>query len=205
MTKYAFNTSRFAQLKEGKNLSIYRIKKDVHRTNQEVVQRWIDGSVLRGEDIVDVCNAYHFSPIEFFLCDGVPMTADAEAETATNSESEILKQQLQFSNERAELEKKHLQQVSDIEKNHAREVSELEKAHLRELMQKDIDLAKKEATIREDIRREMREEYESQIAALRNQFIDLTAQYRELELMTGTRRISAVAECKGSTYGAQNK
>lgn len=203
MTKYAFNTSRFEQLKEGKNLSIYRIKKDVHRTNQEVVQRWIDGSVLRGEDIVDVCNAYHFSPIEFFLCDGVPMTADTEAETVTNSESEILKQQLQFSNERAELEKKHLQQVADIEKNHAREVSELEKAHLRELMQKDIDLAHREADLRDTIRREMREEYEEQIQSLRSQLIDLTAQYRELELMTGTRRVSAVADNKGSNYIAK--
>jgi ribosome recycling factor len=87
-------------------------------------------------------------------------------------ESKILKVQLQMvTTERAEMEKQHLQAIAEIEK-----------AHIRELMQKDIDLAKKEASIREEIRREMRDEYEEQIHNLRSQLLDLTTQYHKLVL-----------------------
>lgn len=191
--KYSFNFTRFKKLKEERNLSVYRIKKDINRTSPEGIQRWLAHGELRGEDIVDVCNAYGISPIEFFLCDGQPMITESNSETDTTSESEILKLQLQLTTERAEMEKTHLQAVAD-----------LEKAHIRELMQKDIDLAKKEAAIREEIRREMRDEYESQIATLRNQLLDLTAQYRELELTARSySNITAVADNKGSNYIAK--
>ena len=191
--KYTFNFTRFPQLKEKRNLSVYRIKKDIHRTSPEGIQRWLDGAELRGEDIVDVCNAYGISPIEFFLCDGQPIVTESNSETDTTSESEILKLKLQLTTERAEMEKTHLQAVA-----------ELEKAHIRELMQKDIDLARREAEIREEIRREMRDEYESQIATLRNQLLDLTAQYRELELTSRSySNITAVADNKGSNYIAK--
>ena len=187
--KYTFNFTRFPQLKEERNLSVYRIKKDIHRTSPEGIQRWLDGAELRGEDIVDVCNAYGISPIEFFLCDGQPMVTESNSETDTTSESEILKLQLQLTTERAEMEKTHLQAVAD-----------LEKAHIKELMQKEIDLAKRENETREAIRKEMRDEYEGQLSALRTQLLELTSQYRELEIMTGGHRINAVAEGKGSNY-----
>lgn len=170
--KYEFNSARFSQLRDERNLSIYRIKKDIHRTNPEGIQRWLDGAELRGEDIVDVCNAYNIPPTEFFLCDGHPMACETKSETGMPEESKILKVQLQMvTTERAEIEKQHLQTIAD-----------LEKAHIRELMQKDIDLAKKEASIREEIRREMRDEYEEQIHNLRSQLLDLTTQYHKLDL-----------------------
>ena len=169
--KYKFNSARFSQLRDERNLSIYRIKKDIHRTNPEGIQRWLDGAELRGEDIVDVCNAYNIPPTEFFLCDGYPIACESKSETDTTTEFEILKVKLQMATERAEIEKRHLQAIAD-----------LEKAHIRELMQKDIDLAKKEASIREEIRREMRDEYEEQIHNLRSQLLDLTTQYHKLDL-----------------------
>ena len=169
--KYKFNSARFSQLRDERNLSIYRIKKDIHRTNPEGIQRWLDGAELRGEDIVDVCNAYNIPPTEFFLCDGHPMVCENESETDMPTEFEILKVKSQMATERAEMEKTHLQAVADIEK-----------AHIRELMQKDIDITKKEASIREEIRREMRDEYEEQIHNLRSQLLDLTTQYHKLVL-----------------------
>ena len=170
--KYEFNSARFSQLRDERNLSIYRIKKDIHRTNPEGIQRWLDGAELRGEDIVDVCNAYNIPPTEFFLCDGHPMVCENKSETGIPEESKILKVQLQMvTTERAEIEKQHLQAIAD-----------LEKAHIKELMQKDIDLARREITIREEIRRGMKAEYETQITNLRTQLTDLTVQYRELEL-----------------------
>ena len=181
--KYKFNSSRFSQLRDERNLSIYRIKKDIHRTNPEGIQRWLEGAELRGEDIVDVCNAYGIPPTDFFLCDGQPMSIENNSESETQEESKILKVQLQMvTTERAEIEKQHLQAIADLEKAHLREKSEMEKDHLRELMQKEIDLAKREADIRNTIRRELQSEYEEQINYLRSQLLDLTTKYHKLDL-----------------------
>ena len=170
--KYKFNSARFSQLRDERNLSIYRIKKDIHRTNPEGIQRWLDGAELRGEDIVDVCNAYNIPPTEFFLCDGHPMACETKSETGMPEESKILKVQLQMvTTERAEIEKQHLQAIAD-----------LEKAHIKELMQKEIDFVRREADIRDTIRRELQAEYEEQIHNLRSQLFDITTQYHKLEL-----------------------
>jgi len=170
--KYEFNSARFSQLRDERNLSIYRIKKDIHRTNPEGIQRWLDGAELRGEDIVDVCNAYNIPPTEFFLCDGHPMACETKSETGMPEESKILKVQLQMvTTERAEIEKQHLQTIAD-----------LEKAHIKELMQKEIDFVRREADIRDTIRRELQAEYEEQIHNLRSQLLDITTQYHKLEL-----------------------
>lgn len=169
--KYEFNSSRFPQLRDERNLSIYRIKKDIHRTNPEGIQRWLDGAALRGEDIVDVCNAYNIPPTEFFLCDGCPMVCENKSETDTPTELEILKVQLQMATERAEIEKQHLQAIAD-----------LEKAHIKELMQKEIDFVRRETDVRDIIRRELQAEYEEQIQNLRSQLLELTTQYQKIEL-----------------------
>lgn len=191
--KYQFNITRFSQLIQETGDSIYRVQKKVGRTNRDGILRWIDGEILRGEDIVDVCNGYGISPLEFFLQDGNPLLAEVNKEQKDNAETELLKLQLASVSERAELEKAHAQAISTLEKE-----------HLRELMQQEIDLSKKEVQMREEIRREMRDEYESQIATLRNQLLDLTTQYRELELTARSfSNITAVADNKGSNYIAK--
>lgn len=192
--KYQFNITRFSQLIQETGDSIYRVQKKVGRTNREGIQSWIEGKILRGEDIIDVCNGYGISPLEFFLQDGSPLLAEVNKEQKDNAETELLKLQLASVSERAELEKAHAQAISTLEKE-----------HLRELMQKDIDLARRESDIREAARKELREEYEEQIRDLRNQLLDLTTQYRELEILGGRGPVTAVAECKGSNYMAGKK
>ena len=203
--KYQFNITRFSQLIQETGDSIYRVQKKVGRTNRDGIQSWIEGKILRGEDIIDVCNGYGISPLEFFLQDGSPLLAEVNKEQKDNAETELLKLQLASVSERAELEKAHAQAISTLAKD-----------HLRELMQKDIDLAKKEIQMRDEIRhelkaeyeeriRKMREEYEEQIRDLRNQLLDLTTQYRELEILGGRGPVTAVAECKGSNYMAGKK
>lgn len=187
--KYTFNGKRVSQYMADNHLSLNRVMKDTKKTNNVTVAKWRDGEVMRGEDILVFCNVYDVNPAEFFLEYEQPLLDEGKRKPHEREsdkqklDNALLQQQMTFITERAELEK----------------------SHLRELMQKDIDLARREADLRDTIRREMREEYEEQIQSLRSQLIDLTAQYRELELMTGTRRVSAVAECTGSTYGAQNK
>lgn len=210
--KYSFNQSRFAQIMTERGLNKTIATRMLGRKNSSTIQNWMDGEKIESTHLVQICNTFDVNPAEFFLLNKKPIVtpkgnkmSSGVDETGTPAAPiDLVQQQLKFVDERAELEKNHLQQVADIEKNHAREVSELEKAHLRELMQKDIDLAKKEASIREEIRREMRDEYESQITTLRNQLLDLTAQYRELELTSRSySNITAVADNKGSNYVAK--
>ena len=81
-------------------------------------------------------------------------------------------------------------------------MAELEKKHIREMMQKDIDLARQEAKMREEIRRELKAEFEqvkqtlvdnyearlrnrdADVAKLQQQLAELTLQYKELESKT---------------------
>ena len=52
--------------------------------------------------------------------------------------------------------------------------ADLECEHLRQLMQKDIDWAKKELKLREEIREEIKAEYENEIVRLRAMLIELS-------------------------------
>lgn len=180
--KYEFNTSRFAKLIKDGHLEYRATARKLGISDNGTVQRWEKGKVISTEHLLNICSTFDINPAEFILCDKQPLLTQQEgksANTANSTDTQLALMQQQ---------NQHLQAVAD-----------LEKAHIRELMQKDIDLAKKEASIREEIRREMRDEYESQIATLRNQLLDLTAQYRELELTARSySNITAVADNKGS-------
>ena len=197
--KYAFNSTRFAELMTERKLKKTNVARMLGRSQSYTVQNWMNGEKIESTHIVEICNIFDINPAEFFLLNGRPIveptrktTSNISKDSISDTPSANMQQQMQFINEKAELEKKHLQAISTLEKE-----------HLRELMQKEVDLARRESDIREEIRREMRDEYESQIATLRNQLIDLTTQYRELEILGGRGPITAVAECKGSNYIAK--
>ena len=199
--KYAFNSTRFAELMTERKLKKTNVARMLGRSQSYTVQNWMNGEKIESTHIVEICNIFDINPAEFFLLNGRPIveptrktTSNISKDSISDTPSATMQQQMQFINEKAELEKKHLQAISTLEKE-----------HLRELMQKEVDLARRESDIREEIRREMRDEYESQIATLRNQLIDLTTQYRELEILGGRGPITAVAECKGSNYMAGKK
>ena len=199
--KYAFNSTRFAELMTERKLKKTNVARMLGRSQSYTVQNWMNGEKIESTHIVEICNIFDINPAEFFLLNGRPIveptrktTSNISKDSISDTPSANMQQQMQFINEKAELEKKHLQAISTLEKE-----------HLRELMQKEVDLARRESDIREEIRREMRDEYESQIATLRNQLIDLTTQYRELEILGGRGPITAVAECKGSNYMAGKK
>jgi len=83
---------------------------------------------------------------------------------------------------------------AEVEKQHMEEISNMKCEHIRELMQKEIDFAHREADSRETIRREIREEYEEQIRDLRSQLMNLTTQYCKVEPLTDTNHVTTVAE-----------
>jgi len=192
---YYFNERRFSQICEERHLNNVMLQDILDMTNTTPINNWRKGNRMYSNHLVRICNAFNISPAEFFLQDEEPLQAPELEPTTCNGDSQYMQVHQTVA---------HVEEKAKIEKQYMKEISDMKCEHIRELMQKDIDLAKKEASIREEIRREMRDEYESQIATLRNQLLDLTAQYRELELTSRSySNITAVADNKGSNYIAK--
>lgn len=192
---YSFNEKKFSQLCEDRHLNNVMLQELLGMTNTTPINNWRGGGRMYSSHIVRVCNAFNISPAEFFLQDEEPLHAPELEPTTCNGDSQYMQVHQTVA---------HVEEKAKIEKQYMKEISDMKCEHIRELMQKDIDLARREAEIREEIRREMRDEYESQITTLRNQLLDLTAQYRELELTSSSySKITAVADNKGSNYIAK--
>ena len=193
---YSFNEQRFAQLCKDRHLNNVMLQEALGMTNTTPINNWRSGNRIYSSHIVRICNAFNISPAEFFLKDEEPLQAPELDPTACeDKDSQYVQLQQTMANikEKAELEKRYLKEIADIKCE-----------HVKELMQKDIDLARRESDIREAARKELREEYEEQIRDLRNQLLDLTTQYRELELTARSySNITAVADNKGSNYIAK--
>lgn len=158
--KYQFNKNRFLELCNEKNLNLNKIKKALGMSNPKAIISWREGGDIRSEHLMRICNAYDVSPAEFFFKDGqLLVTTTLESNKGTNEFSHdtqvaLMNQEIQFIKQKAELECEHL----------------------RQLMQKDIDLAKKELKLREEIREEIKAEYENEIVRLRAMLIELSTQ-----------------------------
>jgi len=166
--KYSFDSGRFAQIMKERKLKKTPFARQLGLSNPDTVQNWLDGKKIESTHLVMICNALGVSPSEFFREDGKPIAAPQKGEmTSTpdknetpDASNELMKQQL----ERAEVEKQHMEEISNMKCE-----------HIRELMQKDIDLAKKEVRLREEIRKEIKAEYENEMTRLRTLLIELSA------------------------------
>lgn len=157
--KYQFNKNRFLELCNEKNLNLNNIKRALGMSNPKAIISWREGGDIRSEHLMRICNAYDVSPAEFFLIDGesmegVNLKPKEELDDLSHETKYLLMQQeIQFIRQKAEMECNHLQ----------------------ELMQKDIDLARKEVRLREEIREEIKAEYENEVTRLRTLLIELSA------------------------------
>lgn len=159
--KYSFNSGRFVQIMRERKLKKTPFARQLGLSNYDTVQNWLDGKKIESTHLVMICNALDVSPVEFFCEEGRPITAPQNGEmTSTPNRketpdvsNELMRQQLRFVTERAEMEKEHL----------------------RKLMQKDIDFAKKEIELRKQIREEIKAEYENEVTRLRTLLIELSA------------------------------
>lgn len=186
MGEYRHNELAFATLCEKKGLRNVDLKKMLGMTNTDTINRWRRGEAIRSDAMANICTALGVAPDTFFTLDGQPLCEVGEQkpisvqEKSQNVQLLLLQQEMQFKEQ----------------------IAAMERDHLRELMQKDIEVAKKEADIREEIRTAIKQEYESEITQLRTQLIELSAQYKELEVLGGGNRITAVADNHGRNYVA---
>ena len=184
MGEYRHNELAFATLCEKKGLRNVDLKKMLGMTNTDTINRWRRGEAIRSDAMANICTALGVAPDTFFTLDGQPLCEVGEQkpisvqEKSQNMQLLLLQQEMQFKEQ----------------------IASMEREHLRELMQKDIEVAKKEADIREEIRTTVKQEYESEITRLRTQLIELSAQYKELELLGGRGNVTAVADNHGRNY-----
>lgn len=184
MGEYRHNGLAFDELCKKNDVRNVDLKTLLHMTNTDTFNRWRRGEPIRSDAMAKICTAFRVAPETFFTLDGQPLCEVGEQkpisvqEKSQNVQLLLLQQEMQFKEQ----------------------IATMEREHLRELMQKDVEVAKKEADIREEIRTAVKQEYESEITRLRTQLIELSAQYKELELLGGRGNVTAVADNHGRNY-----
>lgn len=180
---YTYNKWRIKEFAEETSMTISQLGRTVGITNLETVSRWLEGSIPNVKVLARFASENHIPLLEFFSEDGTPMhKLYAKVEQEEKQEA------------------KHIDIANVIPTiSHVQEIARLEKEHLRELMQKDIDLAKKEVEMTDRIREKVKAEFEKDkqqiidsyearladrdaiIGKLQQQLAELTVQYKELE------------------------
>ena len=186
---YKYNNTRIKEFAEKNKLSGRAIATHMEMSNDLAPRGWIACTEkIYMHHFINFINTFGFDIHEFFYQDNVLMS-EGENSKNTICSNESGSQSVPSDN-------------SDLKLAHVKEISELEKKHIREMMQKDIDLARQEAKMREEIRRELKAEFEqdkqtlvdnyearlrsrdADVAKLQQQLAELTLQYKELESRT---------------------
>lgn len=180
---YTYNKWRIKEFAEESRLTPSQLGKTVGITNLDTVNRWMEGSIPSVEVLVRFANGNNLSLLEFFKENGEDMhklysKVEPEAESKGKSDDIV-------------------NVIPAI--THVQEIARIEKEHLKELMQKEIDLAKKEVEMFDCIREKVKDEFnkdkeqiiesyearltdrDATIARLQQQLAELTVQYKELE------------------------
>lgn len=180
---YTYNKWRIKEFAEESGLTPSQLGKTVGITNLDTVNRWMEGSIPSVEVLVRFANGNNLSLLEFFKENGEDMHklySKVEPEAESKKETDDI-----------------VNVIPAI--THVQEIARIEKEHLKELMQKEIDLAKKEVEMSDNIREKVKAEFnkdkeqiiesyearltdrDNTIARLQQQLAELTVQYKELE------------------------
>lgn len=180
---YTYNKWRIKEFAEESRLTPSQLGKTVGITNLDTVNRWMEGSIPSVEVLVRFANGNNLSLLEFFKENGEDMHklySKVEQETESKGKSDDI-----------------VNVIPAI--THVQEIARIEKEHLKELMQKEIDLAKREVEMSDNIREKVKAEFnkdkeqiiesyearltdrDATIARLQQQLAELTVQYKELE------------------------
>ena len=183
---YKYNNTRIKEFAERHKLGGRSIANRMGMSNDLAPRGWIGCTEkIYMHHFINFINTFKLDIREFFYENGVLMSEDKPRRN-TNCSLDDLEQDI-------------LPEQSALKLAYIKSVAELEKKHIREMMQKDIDLARQEAKMREEIRRELKAEFEqdkqtlvdnyearlrsrdADVAKLQQQLAELTLQYKELE------------------------
>ena len=183
---YKYNNTRIKEFAESKGIGGRSIANRMKMKNDLAPRGWIACTEkIYMHHFINFINTFGFDIHEFFYQDGVLMSEAIKEENSKCSD-EPSSQSVPTD-------------TTALELAHVKEMADLEKKHIREMMQKDIDLARQEAKMREEIRRELKAEFEQDkqqiidsyetrlrerdkdVAKLQQQLAELSLQYKELE------------------------
>lgn len=186
---YKYNNTRIKEFAESKGIGGRTIANKMGMTNDLAPRGWINCTEkIYMHHFINFINTFGFDIHEFFYQDGVLMS-EAFKEENSKCSDEPSSQSVPTD-------------TTALELAHVKEMAELEKKHIREMMQKDIDLARKEVEMTDRIREKVKREFEqdkqqiiesyeerlrerdADVAKLQRQLAELTLQYKELESKT---------------------
>lgn len=186
LMSYKYNNTRIKEFAEKNKLSGRAIATRMGMSNDLAPRGWIGCTEkIYMHHFINFINTFGFDIHEFFYQDDVLMS-ETENGKNTKCSDESGSQSVPSGNSASELA-------------HVKEMAELEKKHIREMMQKDIDLARKEVEMTDRIREKVKREFEqdkqqiiesyetrlrerdADVAKLQQQLAELSLQYKELE------------------------
>lgn len=186
---YKYNNTRIKEFAESKGIGGRSIANKMGMTNDLAPRGWINCTEkIYMHHFINFINTFGFDIHEFFYKDGVLMS-EAMKEENSKCSSETPES----------VPEGAARECSAMELAHVKKVAEMEKEHLREMMQKDLEISRKEISLREEIRKELKAEFEADkqqiidsyearltdrdktIGQLQQQLAELSAQYKELE------------------------
>lgn len=144
---YKYNNTRIKEFAELRRFGGRSIANRMNMKNDLAPRGWIACSeTIHMHHFINFINTFGLDIHEFFYQDGVLMSEAIKKENSKCSD-EPSSQSVPTD-------------TTVLELAHVKEMAELEKKHIREVMQKDIDFARQEAKMREEIRRELKAEFE---------------------------------------------
>lgn len=216
MPTYGFNSEFVSNFMNEQNLSNYQLRKKVNG-NARTVARWFKGGDMRTNNLIDMVNILGFNILDFFYEDGVLMSEidkekDETIERLTRELAEAQKELQSTKNDAS-----HTEVISNRDKLHQQETLELLRSMMRE-QQESYERKEESARLRhqEDLKEkdqmilkiqmEKNEELlqaKEEIMKLKEEITQLTAQYKELELASGTYNgVIGVSESPTKKRGA---
>lgn len=193
--KYSFNDSAFKNFVDREGTTPTTVSKAIGKANGYWGMNCYNGSSMDASTMCQLCNTYGLSPLMFFNEDERPMK-DIYQEIETKSVSKIEQKPsaaVNLTEGSGETVREYEQKMLQLTLEHKEELHRMEVKHLKE-----------SSEIREQVRKEMKAEFEAdrirledryeeklsskdeRIAQLMSDLAALQAQYKELELAQRT-------------------
>lgn len=220
-----YDNCRIAELLKRLNLTRADIRRDLAVTNDATVKRWIEGGDIYISRVVDFCNTYKISILEFFNEDGrnlLELCKNKEIETidiSDNVASLLIKKEQELSEIRIQAQRdifavketafaareKYITELADLKIS----LKEEEQKHLREQYEEQRAKQEKEIADIKEVHAKQLADKDEEIAKLRRDMNNLQLEYKELEMSMGGMsrdyKPIAVAEPNKSYTTIKNK
>lgn len=211
---YTYNNKKIKEILDSKGLSKRKVRIALKMANDITVQRWIAGEDIYIGRLLELCNKFNLSPLDFIEYNGKPIDIDSDKskilketinEPSNKTESKLIEEQsiaeikMQCKDDiYAIREELHRQEIT-----HIREVADLtvrirEEERIRLFEQREQDRLKYKQEM-DELRKhteQLLSEKEKEVSSMLQKMNDMQLEYKELELsatLSGSRYKTPIA------------